>query len=145
MMQAPIVSYPAPIYQNLPIEAQFYQPSVFVITAIGLGQTTLITTATNMNYVIGQECRLNIPGNYGSYQLNQKTGYVLLVPAPNQVVLSINSSMNVSPFAMTPPPGNVATSQPQIVAVGDINQGYTSNTGSNIPLVTIPGSFINIS
>jgi hypothetical protein len=145
MMQAPILSYPIPPYQNLPIEPQFYQPSVFVISAITLGITTTITTTVTMNYVVGQLVRLNIPSNYGSYQLNQQTGYVLSVPAANQVVLSINSSVNVSPFAMTPPPGNVATSPPQIVAVGDINYGYTSSTGSNIPLVTIPGSFINIS
>lgn len=145
MMQAPILSYPIPPYQNLPIEPQFYQPSVFVISAISLGQTTMVTTTANMNYVIGQQVRLNIPSNYGSYQLNQQLGYVLATPLPNQVIISINSSVNVSPFVMTPPPGNVATSQPQIVAVGDINQGYTSSTGSNIPLVTIPGSFINIS
>jgi hypothetical protein len=144
-MQTPILSYPIPLYQNLPIEPQFYQPSVFVISAITLGITTTITTTTDLNYVVGQLVRLNIPSNYGSYQLNQKTGYVLSIPASNQVVLNINSSVNVSPFAMTPAPGHVATSQPQIVAVGDINYGYTSNTGSNIPLVTIPGSFINIS
>ena len=145
MKQAPILSYPIPPYQNLPIETQFYQPSVFVISAIGLGLATTVTTTTNMNYVVGQQVRLNVPSNYGSYQLNQQTGYVLSIPAANQVILSINSSFNVSPFVMTPPPNNVATSQPQIVAVGDINQGYTSSTGANIPLVTIPGSFINIS
>jgi hypothetical protein len=145
MMQTPIVSYPTPIYQNLPIEPQFYQPSVFIISAIVLGLTTLVTTTTNMNYVIGQQVRLNIPSNYGCVQLNQQLSYVLALPLPNQVQLSLNSSINVSPFAMTPPPPGVGTSQPQIVAIGDINQGYVSITGSNIPLVTIPGSFINIS
>lgn len=98
-----------------------------------------------MNYVIGQQVRLNIPGNYGSYQLNQKTGYVISIPSPNQVTLDIDSSLNVTPFTMTPAPTNVSTSLPQIVAIGDVNSGYSSTTGSNIPLVTIPGSFINIS
>lgn len=98
-----------------------------------------------MNYVIGQLVRLNIPSNYGSFQLNQRTGYVIDIPSATEVTLNIDSSQNVAPFAMSTPPGRVATSLPQIVAVGDINYGYVSTTGSNIPLVTIPGSFINIS
>lgn len=142
-----VVSFPAPAYSNLPIEPQFYQPSVFVISAISLGTTTSITATTNLNYVIGQQVRLLIPPPFGSIQLNNQTGYVLSIPQVmgvpqlNQVTVSINSSVNVNPFIAS----SSTVQSAQIAAIGDINQGYISTTGANIPLVTIPGSFINIS
>jgi hypothetical protein len=131
---------PVAPYNNLPINAQFFQPSQFYITAIALGFTTLVTTAVNNNYVIGQLVRLLIPKGYGCTQLNQISGYVLSLPAANQVQLSINSTQNVDTFV------NASLSnKPQIVAVGDINTGITSTTGLSNPTTNIPGSFINIS
>ena len=135
-----VISYPIPPYQNLPIEPQNYQPRAFVISAITLGISTLVTTVDDMNYVVGQLVRLIIPETYGCRQLNGQEGYVLGIPAANQVQVSINSSMNVNPY--------IASSQPtpaQILAIGDVNTGYTSSTGASVPLVAIPGSFINIS
>ncbi len=146
-----VVSYPISAYQNVPIEPQFFQPSQFVISAVTLGIQTIVTTTTNMNYVIGQLVRLLIPSPYGCYQLNQQTGYVLAIPAANQVTLSIDSSQNVDPYIaaapVTPSPyvPSTANTPAQIVAVGDVNTGYSSSTGVNIPLVTVPGAFINIS
>ena len=141
-----VISYPIPAYSNVPIEPQFYQPSRFVISGITLGQTTTVTTMTNMNYVIGQLVRLLIPPTFGARQLNEAQGYVLSIPAPNQVVLSINSSKNVDPYT-----SSSATTVAQILAIGDINTGYASTTGPFIPTtngnsnIEIPGSFINIS
>ena len=135
-----VISYPIPPYQNLPIEPQNYQPRAFVISAITLGISTLVTTVNNMNYVVGQLVRLIIPETYGCRELNGKEGYVVGIPAANQVQVSINSSMNVNAY--------IASSQPtpaQILAIGDVNTGYTSSTGASVPLVAIPGSFINIS
>lgn len=136
----PVISYPIPPYQNLPIEPQNYQPSQFFISAVSLGINTIITTTTNMNYVIGQLVRLLIPSYSGCRQLNQQTGYVISIPNPNQVVLNINSSVNVDSFISTTEP-----TQPQIVSVGDVNNGLTYVTIVNLPSPTIPGSFINIS
>lgn len=130
---------PIAVYNNLPIESQNYQPSRFVISAITLGQTTTITTTVNNNYVVGQEVRLLIPSSFGSYQLNEQTGFVISIPAPNQFVLNIDSSMNVNAFI-----SSMATTQAQCVAVGDVNTGQT-NTGRTNNLTFIPGSFINIS
>jgi len=131
---------PIPPYSNVPINAQYFQPSVFVISAIGLGITTTITTTVNHNYVVGQEIRLNIPESFGASQLNQQTGIVLSIPAANQVIVNINSSANVNPFT-----SSSATTLPQIVAVGDINNGIISTTGRSVPSTNIPGAFINIS
>jgi len=135
-----VLSYPIPIYQNLPIEAQFYKPSRFVISAIALGNTTTITTTTDMNYVIGQQVRLIIPQAFGCYQLNEAQGYVLSIPAANQVELSINTLVNVDAFFSA----NFHQILPQILAIGDILSGAT-NTDSLHLNTTIPGAFQNIS
>jgi hypothetical protein len=135
-----VISYPIPVYQNLPIEPQFYQPSRFVISDVTLGATTTITTTTDVNYVIGQLVRLLIPASFGCYQLNNQQGYVLSLPATNQVELSINSSVNVNAYiaATVPTPA-------QIIAIGDIGNGRINATGRVQSATNIPGSFINIS
>lgn len=130
---------PIALYNNLPIEPQFYQPSRFVISAISLGTTTTITTTEDHNYVVGQEVRLLIPSSFGSYQLNEKTGIVLSIPALDQFVLNINTSENVDAFISSSSP-----TQAQCVPVGDVNSGQT-NIGRTQNFTYIPGSFLNIS
>ena len=130
---------PIAVYNNLPIEPQNYQPSQFFISAITLGQSTTITTTVNNNYVVGQEVRLLIPPSFGSYQLNEQTGFIISIPASDQFVLNIDSSMNVNAFI-----NSSSTTQAQCVAMGDLNTGQT-NTGRTNNITYIPGSFINIS
>ncbi len=140
-----VLSYPIPAYQNLPIEAQFYQPSRFVISAIDEGPTTLITTSVNHNYVIGQDVRLNIPVAYGAYELNSQSGVVIDIPAANQVTLNINS-INMDAFNPTPVfVLHQDLTQPQIIAIGDFNSGVTNSSGISQTGTFIPGSFQNIS
>lgn len=136
-----VVSFPTPLYQNVQIEAQFYQPSRFVISAVTLGPTTLVQTTENHNYVIGQEIRLIIPSNFGCFQLNEVKGFVLSIPNPNQVVVSIDSSVNVDQFIS----GTATTASPQILAIGDVNTGTTNTQGRINNITFVPGSFINIS
>jgi len=136
-----VISYPIPAYQNVPVQAGYYQPSQFVISAVQLGETTIVTTTADMNYVIGQEIRLLIPPSFGCIQLNGQTGFVLSIPDTDQVEISIDSSIGVDPYIAS----SSTVQSAQIVAIGDINSGYTSTTGTNIPLVTTPGAFINIS
>ena len=138
--QGGVITAPIPIYQNLPIEDQFYKPSRFVIDSITLGFQTTVTTTVNHNYVIGQLVRLLIPANYGCFQLNEKTGYVIAIPSSNQVVLDIDSSQNVDPFIAA-----ATLNVPQIVAVGDISGGQINSNGRVQNITFIPGSFINIS
>lgn len=134
-----VVSYPIPLFQNMPIEAQFYSPGRFVITAISLGQTTAITTSTDHDYVIGQQVRILIPASFGTIQLNEKTGFVISIPSSTQVILDIPSA-DMDAFT-----SSSGICQPQILALGDINCGAINASG-RINLTTyIPGSFINIS
>jgi hypothetical protein len=136
-----VISFPIPAYQNVPIHAEYYLPSRFLISGISLGITTIITTTENINYVVGQEIRLLIPISFGSFQLNGLTGFVLSLPSSNQVEISIDSSKNVDAFTAS---GNPIESA-QIVAIGDINTGATNAQGELNQGTYIPGSFINIS
>lgn len=145
-----VLSYPIPLYQNLPIEPQNYNPSQFVITAIALGQTTTITMANGTNdappnYVIGQLVRLLIPSKYGSRALNEQTGIVISIPSDSQVELNIDSTQ-VDPFIASPTflPYQQQT-PPQIVAIGDFNSGVLNNLGNMMTGTAIPGSFQNVS
>lgn len=134
-------SGPTPPYNNPPIQPQFYQPSMFFISGINRGQTTLVTTSVNNNYVVGQLVRLLIPPTFGCVQLNESSGLVLSIPSPNQVEVEIDSSRNVDQFISA----SAARTLPQILAIGDVNSGIISSTGPTIPSTNIPGSFINIS
>ena len=140
-----VISYPIPPYSNPPIEPQFFQPRQFFIAAISLGVTTTVTTTVNHDYVIAQQVRLLIPNRYGSRGLNERTGYVIAIPAANQVTIDINSN-GIDAFIPTPTflPFESKT-LPQILAIGDVNFGIISSTGRIVPSTNIPGSFINIS
>ena len=132
-----VISYPVPAYQNLPIYSNFYLPSQFFITAISLGMTTTITTAQNHNYVVNNQVRLIIPPEFGTRQLNGLSAYVLSIPNPNQVIVSIDSTQ-MDAFILASVPN-----QPQILAIGDINFGSTNASGPYNQSTFIPGSFIN--
>jgi hypothetical protein len=137
----PLIFGPIPPESNPPINPQYYQPSVFDIAAISLGPSTTVTTTVNHNYVVGQRVRLLISIIYGSFQLNEQEAYVISIPASNQVVLNLNSTLS-NPFVANPSSG---TTQPQIVAVGDVNTGSINPSGPSQVTTFIPGSFINIS
>ena len=134
-----VISYPIPAYQNVPIHAHYYKPRRFVISDIILGQTTLIETTHNMDYVIGQEIRLIIPPSFGCRQFNEQRGFVLTIPAPNQVEVSIDSSQYDEYISSN------ATTVAQILAIGDINNGAINDCGRNHQKTYIPGSFRDIS
>lgn len=136
-----VISFPIPPYQNLPIQSGFYQPRRFVISDVTLGVTTTITTTQNHDYTVGQLVRLLIPSNFGCFQLNESTGYVLSIPAANEVVIDINSTRNVDPFISA----TVTTASPQILGIADINNGQINSNGRVQNITYIPGSFINIS
>lgn len=143
-MSSPIVGPIAP-YNNPPIEPQFYQPSQFFISNITFGQTTTVTTSVNHNYVIGQLIRLLFPSKYGCGQLNEQTGYVISIPAANQVTINLYS-VGTDAFIASPTflPFQSQT-PPQIVAVGENNSGQINNSGRVNIKTYIPGSFQNIS
>lgn len=139
-MPSTVITFPIPAYQNLPINPQFYVPRVFFISNISLGTKTIVTTTSDMNYVIGQLIRLIIPKTFGCIQLNGIQGIVINIPTTNQVTLNIDSSQNVDPYI-----ASMAKTKAQIVAIGDINNGGINSQGRINNLTYIPGSFIDVS
>ena len=134
-----VISYPIPAYSNVPINANYYQPSVFVISGITLGSTTIVTSASNLNYVIGQQVRLVIPPTSLPRELNQQVGYVISLPTATSVEITINSN-KLNAFS-----AGTGLEAPQIIAIGDINQGAINNSGNQNTSTLVPGSFQNIS
>ena len=134
-----VITYPVPLYANVPIHTEDYKPRVFFVSAISLGFQTIVTTTVAHDYVIGQLVRLLIPNGFGSRQLNEKTAYVISIPSTTQVTLDMISN-NADPFINA----NLNT-KAQIVAVGDVNTGDLNPNGRILQPLAIPGSFINIS
>jgi len=134
-----VISYPIPLYANVPIHPEYYKPNVFFISAITIGYQTTVTTTIAHNFVIGQLVRLLIPNGYGSRILNERTGYVISIPSTTQVTLDMISN-DSDPFINA----NLKT-RPQIVPVGDVNTGDLNPNGRTLQPLAIPGSFINIS
>lgn len=138
------ITGPIALYNNLPIEPQYFSPWKFTITNISLGVTTTVTmtipSITTLNYVVGQQVRLIIPQSFGCRQLNEQTAYVIDVILPDQVVLNLNSSQGVDPYI-----ASSARTPAQIVAIGDINSGQINSSISSTNPTYVVGSFINIS
>ena len=138
-MIGPIISYPIPAYSNVPIEPQFYRPRFWFISTITRGRTTTVITTTGQDFVIGQLVRFIIPASFGIRQLNEQEGYVIAINSSTQVIVDIDSSF-MDPFKTSS-----ATTQPQIIPIGDIGNGQVNNSGRRNTGTYIPGSFINIS
>lgn len=128
--------------RNPTIEPQYYQPSRFVISAITLGTTTTITTSVDNNYAVGQLVRMIVPKEYGTRQLNESQGYVISLPAADQVIVNIDTSIGYDAFIASPVS---SINPPQIMSIGDTNSGQINASGSSSITTYIPGSFINIS
>ena len=112
---------PVPAYANVTINAQYYQPSRFEISALTRGQTTTVTTSEDHNYVIGQTVRLIIPSAYGCFQLNETQGIVTSVPSTTQVIVTIDST-NANDFIASPYTAtitNVTQANPAIVTASN--------------------------
>lgn len=138
-MIGPVISYPIPAYSNVPIQPQFYQPRSYFISSITQGLTTTVTTTVDQDFVVGQLVRFIIPPAFGIRQLNEQQGYVIQIPASNQVVVNINSNQMDS-FT-----NSTSTTRPQILPVGNIANGTQNNSGRTNNGTAPPGAFINIS
>lgn len=137
------ITGPIAPYNNVPIHIEYFKPRQFFIENITLGKTTIITTTTDHDYIIGQLVRLIIPFFSGCRQLNEVEGYVISIPADDQIEADIDSSRNVDLFVTTS-----NAQQPQILAIGDVNNGIIVSTGQSLPINVIPGipgAFKNIS
>lgn len=143
------MSGPTPPYSNPPINPQYYQPSVFDISNITRGKTTVVSMSDNTtggstvtpNYTIGQQVKLLIPFTFGMRQINNQVGYVISLPTSSSVEIDIDSRF-YNAYTSSPTYG---PTHAQIIAIGDVNSGEVNTQGRVNNITYIQGSFINIS
>ncbi len=126
---------------NPPIHPEYYQPRLSFIAEIDLGETTTITTADDNDFVLGQQVRLIIPRQYGTFELNEQTGLIISILSSTEFVLNIYS-VGYNNFSI---PSIIPPCVAQAIPIGDVNSGISAQIGPITPVVTIPGAFINIS
>ena len=117
-----------------------YIPFLCNIIAISQGQTTVITTAIDHGFVVGNQVQFVIPRQWGISQLNNLKGYVLSLTS-NTITVNIDSTLFdpfVTPIVVLP----LVVDQPQVIPIGDGNIGYLQ-TNINDPVLQIPGTFRN--
>lgn len=137
----PLMFGPIAAENNPPINPQYFTPKEFNIASIANGKTTLVQTTTDHDYVVGQLVRLLISQLFGARQFNEQTAYVINIPSTTQIILALDSSS----FDLFIPDPTIESTQPQVVAVGDINTGHINRHGPRHIKPWIPGSFRNIS
>lgn len=126
-------------YSNVQINSQFYEPRRYQIDDITRGITTTVTTTADHDFVVGNQARINLPSEFGMYQINGKQALVISIPAADQVELQLDSQQYDAYISAT------STQVPQIIPIGEFNSGYISSTGRVVSEINIPGAFINIS
>lgn len=119
-----------------------YSPHIEDISSISQATQAVVQTDEDHSFVIGNQVQFFIPPQYGMRQLNNLKGYVINVPASNQIVVDIDTT-TFSAFTIPTPPTYVVYNPAQVTAIGDINTG-TQNPGGVVPNPnTIPGAFKN--
>lgn len=153
---------PTGAYIKKVLYPELYYPQVSYITAITTGTTTVVSTTSPHNLVVGQEVAFRIPSTWGTVELNSLPnnsipgspiyGYVTVVNSTTQVTVNINSTgytAYTSNQTIASVPG---LTPPQLVPVGDNNTGFllasglgsgTSATHTTINGPAISGAFLN--
>jgi hypothetical protein len=117
-----------------------FYPYVCDVTNVTNTNPILVTTAVDHMFVIGNQVQFQMPPQWGMRQLNFRKGYVIGVPASNQVTVTIDA-LQFDPFitpSVSPP---VVIDNPQIIPVGDQNSGSSSPGGIPMNPNIIPGGY----
>ncbi len=142
---------PSGAYVKKVLYPNVYAPGVSVISKITTGTTTTIDTTSAHNLVVGQEVAFRIPSAFGTIQLNSLPnvqtpgapvyGYVTSVTDYNTVVVNINSTGYTAFNTNQAMASNFKGQFPEIVAVGDVNNGGAAITSTSVlypPQYTMP-------
>jgi hypothetical protein len=116
-----------------------YIPFVCDISGVTTGQTTVITTAVDHGFVVGNQVQFYIPREWGITQLNKLKGYVLSLTDDTIEVNIDSTQFNQFSTPTVILPNIVQT--PQVIPIGDGNTGY-QYVGCHPPL-KIPGTYRN--
>ena len=117
-----------------------YIPFTCNITGVANGVTTVVTTAVDHGFVVGNTVQFSIPKQWGIVQLDQLKGFVSEITSDTLTVLIDSSAFNafVTPVVVLP----VVIDQPQVIPIGDMNTGNI-NAAITPASLQIPGTFRN--
>lgn len=134
-----------------------YIPYRAGITGITLGATTIVQTAVNHRFVVGQEVAFVIPRVknsqtvWGTFELDTATfnaanvvpqqAFVISIPSANEIEVNINSTGFGAFLYPTSALAASGMTFPQVVPIGDYNFGPTGPPPFTPP-ITIPGAFV---
>lgn len=119
-----------------------YFPFICDISAVTLGETTVVTTSENHGFVVGNQVQFFIPRQWGISQLNILKGNVISIPQPDQITVNINS-LRFDAFITPSSLPYVVIDVPQVAGIGDNNFGNFAPGGVVAIPNTIPGAFKN--
>lgn len=117
-----------------------FYPYLCQIESISQGTVTTVTTAIDHAFVIGGEVTFVVPQAYGMRQISGLTGYILFIPAPDQIVVNIDSTY-FNPFILPVVPPTWVLDPALVIPVGDQNTGTVSPGGQTPYPNQPPGSF----
>ena len=138
-----LTGIPAGAYVQQILYPNLYLPQDNFITALTLsGTNVVVSTASNHNYVLGQQIAFRIPSSFGSTQLNSLPNvgvpgsptyyYVTAIQSNTQFTCSALSA-GVTAFNSNQTVASVpGLTWAQVLAVGDVNTGGWPYTGGNL-------------
>jgi hypothetical protein len=119
---------------------QIYIPYVCNIESVAQqDKLTLITTEIDHTFVVGSLVKFQVPPQYGMRELSDLKAYVISVPAPDQVLLNLNTT-GFTPFSIPIVDPLIVLDPAQIIPAGDANSG-TLAPGGVLESLTIPGAY----
>jgi hypothetical protein len=109
-----------------------FQPAMRTILAIVKGFPTRIETDIPNQYKVGIIVRINIPPNFGMFQINQMTGTILSIISPTRFSIDIDST-NFDSFVEPPEnPGHNYTPA-YVTPFGEVNSTLYQATRNILP------------
>ena len=131
-----------------------YIPQSCVVTAVTKASSAVVTTATNHNFVVGQEVAFVVPSDWGMVQLDSSTylqtsngipqqAYVTAVTA-NTVTVNVNSTGFTTFAYPTSAVAALGVTPAQIIAIGDQNTGWQLNSSGQVPYLGVKNGVIGI-
>lgn len=114
---------------------ELWLPRQKFITAITRGSSTVVSTSTDHGYSVGQIVSLQVPAEFGSVELNGRSGRVSAINSSLEFTVDIDSSAATAfafpasgavpfSFAMVEPAGSKTT-----LAQGNVTPGASENAG----------------
>lgn len=119
-------------------ETGTFYPYICDIEAISQGANTIVTTSIDHMFVIGNQVQFFIPKQWGITQLNLLKGFVIDVPASDQITVNIDTSTF---NAFVTPSGPAIVDPAQVSPIGDGNSGNLSPGGIPVSPNQVPGAY----